>query len=94
MLSILDNKFFSLSVPHGLQMCILQIVSVTYTFFLLNNKLFLKKKQKEKIHNFKAKKNQKTYIFDIYLKLIWKQLYVRCLNINNKGHYVIYNVTQ
>lgn len=66
---MLDNKFFSLSVPHGLQMCILQIVSITYTFFLLNNKLFFKKK-KEKIHNFKAKENQKTYIFDIYLKLI------------------------
>lgn len=52
-------------------MCILQIVSITYTFFLLNNKLFFKKKEKEKIHNFKAKKNEKkTYIFDIYLKLI------------------------
>lgn len=64
MLSILDNKFFSLSVPRGLQMCILQIVSITYTFFLLNNKLFLKKKKKEKIHNFKAKKNKKkTHIF-------------------------------
>lgn len=70
MLSILDNKFFSLSVPHGLQMCILQIVSITYTFFLLNNKLFLKKKEKEKIHNFKAKKNKKyiflTFILNLY----------------------------
>lgn len=76
-------------------MCILQIVSITYIFFLLNNKLFLKKKKKkEKIHNFKAKENKKNIFFDIYLQLIGKQLYVRCLNINNKGHYVIYNVTQ
>lgn len=44
-------------------MCILQIVSITYTFFLLNNKLFFKKKEKEKIHNFKAKKNEKKHIF-------------------------------
>lgn len=50
-------------------MCILQIVSVTY-ILSEQPRIILKKRQKEKIHNFKARKTKKHIFFDIYLKLI------------------------